>query len=250
MTTNVFDINSGLMTSDSRWSIRSPDQSFIIVLDNSGFDKLQYFDANNVGYSVMFAGNAQLICQWKQWLKNGALDPQPPFVINGQTFTICIAENKSKNIDFVRGIDIQTDSAVFAGSGALSAYGCWAINSCAVKAVETAKTHDRCSGGDVRYINMSSLDNNINLALGSEILMDSFLEKGMVMYTNPLSTPQQTNGVPLKEAAANDGEVKKIMDDIANGSAIANAPCDAMYTPWSEEEKSKLNSAIAKIFAK
>jgi hypothetical protein len=55
--------------------------------------------------------------------------------------------------------------------------------------------------------------------------------------------------MPVKDAAANDDEVKKVADAIANGQTVASAPCDAMYNSWSDDDIEKLSSVLDEIYS-
>lgn len=52
--------------------------------------------------------------------------------------------------------------------------------------------------------------------------------------------------IPIKEAAELDPLVKEAMEKIARGELIAETPIDDVV--WTEEDKRRLDEALAKVF--
>jgi len=64
-----------------------------------------------------------------------------------------------------------------------------------------------------------------------------------MMHTDP-----EKSSISSAKAIANDPKVRKALDGLANGSIDPTAPCDAMYQPWTEDEKRRLEKALREIF--
>ncbi|MFA6178069.1 MAG: hypothetical protein WC696_00490 [Candidatus Methylopumilus sp.] len=247
MTTNVYDITQQVMTGDSRWSIYNDSWPFTVFVDDTGFDKLFSFKTHGIDYAVMFAGCSVLINDWKEWLKNGgyAGNPVRPAVyVDDRTITICLVNVATNQILMEYGQDIVIDDARFAGSGARHAEQCWVLNKCAKKAVGSAMESDPCTGGTVKFFELATLSNNLDLTTTVDILKSSFLDKGTVMY----KTATKGTVLPFREAAAKDTEVQAVMDDVASGRITSSAPCGAMHKQWPNEKENELDEALKKIF--
>ncbi|WNC09304.1 hypothetical protein [Pseudomonas coleopterorum] len=242
MTTNVYDQSSGFITSDSRWSV---ERDFAIMyVDDTGFDKIE--EAR--GKVFLFAGDSETIQLWKTFLRSGPLSSQGRPAIEG--IAILIAEADSGRLVYHYGQDIllpdsEAPATSFAGSGARSAAQCWQANKCAKKAVETAKSFDLFSGGEVKSFELSTGKHNLNDQIDVKDLKAAFIKKGMVMFT--ANSPQQL--VTVQEAAANDPRVAEIVTAIANGNVSLKAPCDAMYNQPTHADKKRLDAALDEIFA-
>jgi hypothetical protein len=149
-----------------------------------------------------------------------------------------------ERLDFKRSSWFFRNSARFAGTGSFHAHECWRINGDAKKAVNSAKQVDWFSGGSVAFVDFSSGQDNLKNSTTISDVQQFLLDRGMVMYkTNKAQT------MPVKDAAANDDEVKKVADAIANGEIIASAPCDAMYNSWSDDDIEKLSSVLDEIYS-
>ncbi|NML43495.1 hypothetical protein HHL11_07030 [Ramlibacter sp. G-1-2-2] len=241
MTTNVYDGNVGLMTTDSRWSAAYG--NYLIYVDDARFEKIErYNDA-----VFMFAGDGHAVQKWKSWIRsNPADDSNMP---SCDKMCVCIARVSDKQVLFKERQDIVQDGAFFAGSGSRYAYVCWNDNRCAKRAVETAKQFDFSSGGDVKFFEFDSGKHNL-FSPAVEVTVDDVLkalnDRGMVMEiaVNGTSKPP----FKLKEAAANDPELKEVQAKIANGEISPTAPCDGMYSEWTPAQTSKLKSVLGEVF--
>jgi hypothetical protein len=241
MTTNVTDLTSQQMASDSRWSI--PKTEFLVYLDDSGFDKI----VTQHDLALMFAGNAGVIQSWKDWLPIATENSPIPEVVG---IAVCAVNLTTGQIVFESGQDIYPNEARFAGTGAFHAYNCWQVNGCPRKAVNSAKIVDIYSGGEVKYLVFSSKDTNVSNSTGVKDLHQMLATKGMVMYTNGFNGYQPGYVLGIEDAAKSDPEVAKIKDQIASGAVVASAPCGAMYNDWTEESKAKLEAAIKSVLFK
>lgn len=237
MTTNVFDINARHMATDSRWSVDSA--KFVIYVDDTGFDKI----CTAKGHAFMFAGNGKLIELWKDWIaKNPSSTPKPPLKQDDAAVSMCIANIETALIRFEYRQDISLPFARFTGSGAKFAHDCWQVNNDAQLAVDSAKKQDWFSGGTVTYFDFDSGQHNLLNSTTLKNVQTQLLE-GFVMYKNNYGQP-----IPAREATDNDSEVQSIFEKIAQGEMSANAPCEAMYSSWTDNEIKELHAVLDDIF--
>lgn len=235
MTTNVVDLKAGIVSSDSRWSFEYP--KFILFADDVGFDKIKVKNK----FALVFAGNSFLIQLWKDWIDSDCSGEMPPYEHSGMSMAVSVTDTTNGTIPFERGQNIQLPEARFAGSGSIFARNCWAVNGCAQLAVTTASFFDCYSGGIVKY-HWFSGDTNVGGSARYSDINRVTAERGFVMYKQ-----QPPLIVPAREAVNTDRAVKQACDEIAQGSAIACAPCDAMYEPWTADEKRLFSRVIAKV---
>lgn len=218
-----------------------------MYLDDTGYEKLVIHKKK----VLMFAGFGKVIQQWKDWIFSDPIDASgmPPH----KGMAVCMVDAETQNVDFHAHQDIVSDGVHCAGSGARPAYGCWLLNKCAKTAVETAKKQDFCSGGEVKYFDFRSGENNASNPFAAQMTIDevdkAINQRGVVMKIN---VPGLGNPPFAFANGANDDEseaaVKEIRSKIASGELSANAPCDGMYNDWSEENKIKFNKALAGMF--
>lgn len=240
MTTNVFDELNGVMATDSRWSIQHG--SYIIYLDDTGYEKILIWN----GYAIMFAGNGGRIQQWKDWIMSNPKDAseQPPV----EGICVCIVDMVAKKVKSSVKQIVLAEGGYFAGSGQLYAVPCWMKNRLAQLAVETAKSNDKLSGGDVKFYNFVSGENNLNVNFPTgnmtiQMVTAALLKRGLVMQTT-----KGAHGVPFAEAANDNPELQQIVEKVANGELTASAPSEGMYSQWTTEEKASLNNALGDMF--
>lgn len=236
MTTNVFDEKTGVMATDSRWSISSG--KYVLYVDDSGFEKIEI----QQGHAFIFAGNGIRIEQWRDWIRTNPEDDsmQP----KEEGICLCIVNLESKKaVRFIKQ-SLIGDTGYFAGSGQLYAAGCWLKNKCAKTAVETAKQFDVYSGGEVKYYDAALGDHNLNYPSGRitiQMVNDAILTRGQVME-------QMTKQIGFSPAANDSIEIADIRSKIAAGDLSANAPSDGMYDSWSIDEKASLKHTLSEIF--
>lgn len=238
MTTNVIDLKNGASATDSRWSYQSSE--FIIFIDDVGFEKIVTVN----GYAFTFAGNGDLIQSWKTWIKNGRRDFPPVETLTDRqrSIVVSIVNMKTRHVDLDWGVAIKLPEARFAGSGAIQASVCWNQNCDAVKAVNSAMAVDKFSGGTVKYLDFESGSNNLSETATIADVGRLLGTKGNVMYTN------KSKLIPVKEAAVLDANVAAAVEQLSTGAHVPTAPCDAMYSSWSEKDKKKMQSVLKKIF--
>lgn len=239
MTTNVYDRESGFLTSDSRWSFRT---GFgVLYVDDTGFDKIEEARGN----AFLFAGDSHVIQLWKDWLRADPISAAGRPTQEG--IAVLIAQTATRALIYHYGQDIMWEAngdwtQSFAGSGAMYAAPCWTQNKCAHRAVDSAKTHDQFSGGEVKFFELSSGSHNLKNDIEVTALGKAFLGKGMVMYK------ANSNPIPVQEALKTDPRVAQICDEIASGQRSLSAPCDAMYNKPTKQDDLRLNAALDRIF--
>jgi len=242
MTTNVFDGAAGVVASDSRWSIRFG--RWLTYVDDTNFDKIEIY-----GDTVfMFAGKGRLIQEWKNWIRSGPKDASGMPACDGMC--VCAMDVPSKTVKLSEGQSIRREGAVFAGSGASHACLCWVANRDARRSVDTAKQLDPATGGTVKYLDFATRQHNLGSHLLAPMTIDevdkAVMEKGIIMDLGTMKT-----GAPFKlsELAANEGgEFRELQEKIANGELSAEAPCDAMYSEWTDEAKGRLKTFLGGVF--
>lgn len=236
MTTNVLDLRNGMAASDSRWSTRVG--PFFFYVDDTGFDKI--IPKNH--FVFVFAGDSALIQEWKDWAENLPVNAHlwPDEERFGRSVAVTLTDTSTGNILFERE-QIGTAEARFAGSGAGHAYECWMRNFDPIKAVESAMFIDLCSGGEVKFFGFDR-KTNVSNCTRIDKLRNKLFDTGYVMRTDGKPV-----AYPIREAAANDAELTKAVNEIMSGEQNLVAPCDSMYKPWTSDEKRLFGRAIANI---
>jgi hypothetical protein len=253
MTTNIFDSSGHLMATDSRWSIEYGD--WLLYLDDTGYEKMLVRN----GKVLMFAGYGRVIQLWKDWINSDPPDPSGMPAHKGMS--VCMVDGATRTVDFDAEQDIVANGVYCAGSGSRSAYSCWSANRDAHRAVETAKSKDIFSGGEVKFYNFKNGSNNLvnnypTAGITIKMVDQAILSRGSVMKTNTNSTsgaslpfPKVANAKAADDAANDDkSAVEEIREKIAAGELSANAPCDGMHNDWTEENKAKFQKALGNMF--
>ncbi len=239
MTTNVYDSKTGVMATDSRWSHMFG--SRILYADDLAYSKIELYKSS----AFMFAGDGEMIQSWKDWISSSPTDASAMPGYDG--VRVCVVDIPSKAVRFKQPQDITKDGGYFAGSGSMHAYLCWSVNGDAKQAVTSASLSDPFSGGVVRHIDLNDMSGNLDHGPVTKQRIDdvrtAVLERGMVMTIAHNAAP-----FPLSKLAANDVEVANVRDAIARGEISPAAPCDGMYTEWTEEQKTELKGVLADIF--
>ena len=237
MTTNVLDLRNGIATSDSRWSTDSG--NFFFYVDNTGFDKI----VSKGPFAFVFAGDSGLIQEWKDWASNLPDNSEvwPDEDRFGKSVAVTVTNMKTGHVLFERKQDFSTHEAKFAGTGSIHAYACWQRNFDAIRAVRSATYMDMCSGGDVKYLNFDGAT-NVENCTRIDRLTEILFETGRFMRTD--GHPQS---YPIKDYSSVDPELSKALSDVVSGKQSLIAPCDAMYSPWTSDEKRMFSRAISKV---
>ncbi|WP_369987815.1 hypothetical protein [Pseudomonas xanthosomatis] len=227
-----------MLASDSRWSFALPDSpNLLAYVDDTGFDKL----AIRGDHAMVFAGDGLLVEKWKQWFTQPTLDfdnfPPVEREIDG------LLEPEPVLISLIRTVSCEIlyetedflaygESATFAGSGASFAKSCYAENGCCKTAVATAGKHDPATGGETKFIELSTRHHNLSqVSVTLRDATQAFMERGIVM------------DITTKEETA----FRELVGTIASfdaGKARLSAPIGKSGHRWTESEKGKLFAAL------
>jgi len=246
MTTNVICRTTKLLTSDSRWSIQDFDgqANLVAYVDDTGFDKL----AVSTKFAMVFAGNAQLIEQWKQWFLKPALDflrpPQVVTTLKGGlapvSVTIGIVEKATANVIFAAGMFMSHgEIARFSGSGARFAKDCYAVNLCGRTAVGSAAKQDHFTGGETKFVELETGKMNLSIMPNTcQDMINALQQRGFVMDT-------KANTV----TAINDWKspTSDAQRAISAGINTLSAPTGLPPHQWSQQEQNDLFAALRHV---
>jgi len=245
MTTNIFDGHACVMATDSRWSIRHGD--WLLYLDDTNYQKIE----RSHGKALMFAGFGGKIQEWKNWIRSNPADDSGMPEFKG--VSVCMVDESTHEVDMTDEKYYINNNVYCAGSGKELAYGCWLVNKSSKQAVETAKSKDFCSGGDVKFIDFKNSETNlVNFYPEAEPTIEkvslAIAQRGISMKLSTQSAPI----LPFSKADAAASEEAVVRAEIAglvaNGQLSADAPCDGMHDDWSEENKAKFKAALGKMF--
>lgn len=245
MTTNVFDSIAGVVSTDSRWSVRWGNQRLIYV-DDTDFHKIEI--VKNAVF--MFAGHGMRIQEWKNWLRSSPDSGANRPMLEGIVLTMVSMD--TRKILMQHGVDIERAGAYFAGTGARFAVPCWQTNRDAVKSVATAIQSDPWSGGKVKFVDLVSKSNNL-VTNGVTACTDinavgaAILTRGTVMQLSQNSSIQHAP-FQLSQLAANDSDLSGLVADLVAQRVVPEAPCDGMFNEWTQEEVRALDCELAKLF--
>lgn len=239
MTTNVYDNNAALLTSDSRWSREMGD--WVAYVDDTNYDKIVH--DNKLAF--LFAGELPEINRWKEWILGGRKKDARPILYDTKmsVIQIDVADGKIvfkshlfKNTSFG-----AATKALFAGTGAEPAKECWDVNKCAKTAIVSAAKKDYLSGGYVVFFNRKSRQGNVTNTATASGLQDQLKERGILM-----NTKTQTS-MSIKDAAndTTNTTAQALATAVMSGSINLNAPFPGMDTPWSEQKKTEFEAALA-----
>ena len=247
MTTNVFDGNSLVMATDSRWSIERG--SWLFYLDDTGYSKIERSHER----VLSFAGYGGKIQEWKNWIRSEPADASniPDF----KGMSVCMVDEATGIVEF-QIQDIVANNAYCAGTGAYPAYGCWVENRCSKRAVVTAISKDLYSGGEVKFIDLLTKNHNLtDLYPQSQLTIAdvsaAIAKRGIPMKLDnipgspKLPFPKAADGEAVNDEDAVRGEIQAM---VAAGQISANAPCIGMHNDWTEENKEKFTQALGKMF--
>lgn len=236
-----------IVACDSRWSIDRTDDNdvwtFAIYVDHAEFEKIVLFRHKVL---FVFAGCGVEIQAWKDWISNEIKEDRP----TPNNLAVCIINAVTGELIFEHGQVVSDDVIKITGSGASFAYSCYEDNSCAVTAIDSAKSKDCFSGGSVKYfdignqVNMLSVDN-----IRIDLVSDLIAKEGMVVYKNhhdleKCNASLKSSPVPVSLAAANDSEVEVAVSKIVAGKANARAPFNSGNHVWHQDKLKELDDAI------
>jgi len=239
MTTNVLDRRNARIASDSRWSVDSV--NFVYFVDDTGFDKI----AERSSAVMICAGNSGLIDQWKTWF----CSPNPSYVAPPSQLidlmgtvvaeiAVTILTKPGFQVEFSRGsYEHFEDHAYFCGTGGVPARDCYSVNGCSFKCVETAKNHDPCTGGEVKYYELHSFNNNLSSPKATlDQMLHQLVDRGFAMNK---STREITPMDPLTQ--------EEFRKQLANGTLSVSAPTGSPLRAWTERERHDVQEAMRRI---
>jgi len=241
LTTNVYDRQTGIAGTDSRWSVER--EYAIFYVDDTGFEKIVARD----DAIFVFAGNSAVIQQWKDYLASerySHIVTEPPL----EGIALLIIDALTKKIEYGYGQDIILPDihgeavASFAGTGGRRAAACWIKNGCTKRAIDTAKQVDVFSGGETKFFELTSRTGNLMQDVGLDGLTAAFSQRGMVMFMAQVDKP-----VTLQEAIAMDPRVAEFAREVAAGQVPLSAPCDSMLNTPTAADKAALKQALGKV---
>jgi len=249
MTTNVYDLTAGLLTSDSRWSCEL-ENDWIAFVDNTGCNKIVFDDE----LAMLFAGDIDIIELWKCWIANGRKGTHPPVddSMSGDSISVIIVDISDGGVVFETDYLLKSIApsfsveAVYSGTGGTYAKNCWQENRCAKRAVETAMRSDIFSGGDVLHYCRNSLTTNVPTPIQSEDVNRLMKERGY-MQKNIGS-----QAVLIRDAAndLSNPELHSLATKVMSGKVKLSAPFPGMNQPWTNEKKAELNTVLNKYAPK
>ncbi|MDO8693512.1 MAG: hypothetical protein Q7J51_05390 [Sheuella sp.] len=241
MTTNVYDKLTGMMATDSRWSIEWG--GFLLYIDDSGFDKIELFN----DCAVMFAGDSAEIEKWKRWMAINPSDlsemPEPVKI------NVCISRESDLQVIYQYKQSIIDETGYFAGTGTNYALQCWLKNRDAKKAVATATLSDHRSGGDVMYYDLKNKSSNLSSrVLGEADLSAQYVSAQILSRGSFMNMALGLSGsISFDQALLENPDLKEMKDMISAGTLTASAPFEGMGAPWPDEERQKLKNAMQSI---
>lgn len=238
MTTNAIDRVQKVIACDSRWSM-VVDQQHLAFVDNTGFDKL----SNREFHTMVFAGDAVLIDQWKSWFQADVLDltDTPPHQrLEGNqlmTLFVSLVNKEDNSVIFHSGWWLHhREYASFSGSGATHAHDCYVTNGCAKRSIDTAGLNDPATGGDTKFVELSTNVHNLPAAQATLAhAVQQLNERGFVMNT-------ETKVItPIKDFRDSTAEALRAL---AAGERSLTAPTGLPTKCWSEGQKEAFQNAL------
>lgn len=223
------------ITSDSRWSIQL-DRDEILFVDNAPFEKMVERDS----FALVMAGDSQLIYEWKQWAKTGITQPRPNVTRIDEYYvqrhiSICFIIKPVLVLFDNEVSTFVTPKARFSGSGARHAKSCWEKRNCAKQAIISAKEKDYFTGGSVKYVDLTSPDNNLSVDDMTVMqLHDLITKEGTVMNT------VTKKSIPVKKYK----NQEQIIADTQANKLVASAPTGSAESPWSDQQEKALDMSI------
>lgn len=240
MTTTVCDMESRVLTTDSRWSWET--ERAILYVDDVGFEKMLYTD----DAVYQFAGNSVVIQSWKDFMSTepGSSTNRPTLdgislvVYDLVNHAIVLAHNC-----FNIGEPGQVPRSIFSGTGMVHALPAWTVHRCAYQAIEHAVAMDPFSGGPTKFFETNARQHNLMDVIRVGDINRALPLKGYVM-TKPNVETKLGEPVPASEAAANDPAIKELVDRIAQGQLAPSAPFMFMLNKATDEQNLIADKAL------
>lgn len=239
MTTNVYDISKGLLSTDSRWS--KDNGEYVVYIDNTGYDKIVY--DNRI--AILFAGDLDLVDVWKKWFHKGKPDPRPKLLDDVSLIIVSLETGMPvfKSEYTLTSGNEETIQAVYGGTGGVYAKNCWEVNSCAITAVNTAIKEDLLSGGEVVYLNRNNLSNNIKNSCKIFHVNTQLKETGTIMNMKT----KQKESIQNFMNSSNSSSAQALVEEVISGNAKLSAPFVGKGQPWSNEKIAELDNVLERF---
>jgi hypothetical protein len=239
MTTNAISRQSRLLATDSRWSLLEKRTGKLYFVDDTGFDKM----ADRRMGSIICAGDAQLIQQWREWFLTPVLNRhmQPPVERTGprgqnHSINISVIYKPDAKVAFSFGwyLDFE-DEAKFSGTGASYAKESYSLRRCCKTSVENAAKRDPMTGGEVKYVDMLNDRNNLSRQrMTVANVHEQLNSRGYVMDMN---TGKVTH-------ASSDPALSTVAQGLKAGLLNLSAPTAHPELEWTDTEKANLARAL------
>jgi hypothetical protein len=253
MTTTVYDCDNMVVACDTRWSadLYLYDGEHILLVDDTGFNKIAY----RKGGVLICAGDGPTIAKLKEWWSAEYLDSEalPSLERNGVFSVSLLMVSSEGEILYDAGHKIAIFDpeknhlhAIFSGSGGGHAIKVFWHCGCAKSSVAGAILFDPKSGGDTKFYELKTDENNLNDEnMDYDSIIKAMKLRGVLMKVteNYIANAGGFETIDWKEhPQAND-----IADWLANGSVKAYAPTGGKDIEWSEEQNNKIKQAAKKI---
>ncbi|EPM5567322.1 hypothetical protein PZS07_22220 [Providencia thailandensis] len=253
MTTTVYDCDNKLAACDTRWSanLNIGGDDYIIHVDDTGFNKI----VSRKGGIIICAGDGKTIEKIKKWWSEDILvaDDMPDLEEAGKFSVGLLMIASNGVIVHDSGLkqvlyDYEKDHkhAIFLGSGAKSAANFFIKCGCAKSSVKGAESLDPWSGGEVKFIDLNTLENNLddeNLNYNS--ILTSMADRGEIMKANDIYIANSSSVETMK--LSDHPQADEIKSILANGSVKAYSPVGGDRAEWTKEENEQIKIAAAKI---
>ncbi|MCW2264142.1 hypothetical protein M2305_000089 [Gluconobacter cerinus] len=250
MTTFIVDLNSGIVAADSRHSDKRSDKLIFSV--DSDDDKICVAR----GYVFIFAGSGRTSYCWHEWLNNKSkgLPPFPPIKNGKPEAVFCAVNIKTHKIDFLFGNDDawiydEKSGICTAGTGRAFAKTKWDDTHNAIEAIEEAKKRDARTGGEIKYVNIFTGENNLSGKYRPSYVFRTLVRSnGIVMF--------DLNGskeYPITPDLPNYSEILEIItqtekDAVAEEKYHLGGHYYSSQNPWIEPYKTEVTGFLKTVF--
>ncbi|MGH8384023.1 MAG: hypothetical protein ACRESJ_00770 [Pseudomonas sp.] len=246
MTTTVCDIANKILTTDSRWSWET--ESAVLYVDDVRFEKMIYMKDT----VYQFAGNSRVIQEWKDFVaadpKSAAerptLDGISLMMYDVNANAVLLAHNCCCGND-----EDQRTISIFSGTGMVHALPAWAVHRCAYKALEHAVSMDPFSGGTTKFFELNDCRHNLMEEVRVLDINRALPLKGYVM-TKSHNESKLGDPIPAAEAAANDADIRSVVEQIAEGKLAPSAPFMYMHCKATDEQNKVADAALNALFSR
>ncbi|EKN3457962.1 hypothetical protein [Yersinia enterocolitica] len=253
MTTTAYDCDCKVVACDSRWSakVNLIDGDYILLVDDTGFNKI----ISRKGGILICAGDGLTIEKLKEWWSSEPFDPNaiPDLLQHGEfkvsIMMISLAGERmfdAGHKHVVYNPEEEYMHAIFSGSGGGFAANTFMQCGCAKSSVDIAKLFDPWTGGEVKFIDMVSCENNVDdETMDYNSIMKAMELRGVLMKFKGhyAANSENVTTIPLREHA----QANQIINELQSGSIHAYAPMGGSEVKWTSERVEKLKEAARKI---